>query len=90
MMTRRDALKTVALAAGALTFGTTLVRAQYTSSAKLVYPFKVPPLGYSYTRWSRTSMRLRCKFITTNTTAHRSKILIRHSRMLIQRFSRCR
>jgi hypothetical protein len=26
----------------ALTFGTTLVRAQYTSSAKLVYPFKVP------------------------------------------------
>jgi len=48
MMTRREALKTVALTAGALTFGTTLVRAQYTSSAKLVYPFKVPPLGYSY------------------------------------------
>ncbi len=48
MMTRREALKTVALTAGALTFGTTLVRAQYTSSAKLVYPSKVPPLGYSY------------------------------------------
>jgi superoxide dismutase, Fe-Mn family len=48
MTTPRDALKTVTLTAGALTFGTSVLRAQYTSSAKLVYPFKVPALGYSY------------------------------------------
>jgi len=91
MMTRREALKTVALTAGALTFGTTLVRAQYTSSAKLVYPFKVPPLGYSYDALEPYIDALTMqKSITTNTTAHTSKIIIRHWRMLIQRFSRCR
>jgi Fe-Mn family superoxide dismutase len=48
MMTRRDALKTVALSAGALAFGASLAQAQQTTTEKLVYPFKVPPLGYSY------------------------------------------
>ena len=48
MMTRRDALKTVALTTGALAFGASLVRAQQTATEKLVYPFKVPALGYPY------------------------------------------
>ena len=48
MMTRRDALKTVALTTGALAFGAALADAQQTATEKLVYPFKVPDLGYPY------------------------------------------
>ena len=48
MITRRDALKTVALTAGALTLAPSMLRAQNPLNAKLVYPFKVPDLGYPY------------------------------------------
>jgi Fe-Mn family superoxide dismutase len=48
MMTRRDALKTVALTTGALAFGASLADAQQTATEKLGYPFKVPDLGYPY------------------------------------------
>ncbi len=47
-MTRRDALKTVALTAGALTLDPSMLRAQNPPSTKLLYPFKVPDLGYPY------------------------------------------
>jgi superoxide dismutase, Fe-Mn family len=46
MMTRRDAIKTVALTAGALSLAPSLLRGQ--TNQKLTYPYKVPPLGYPY------------------------------------------
>ena len=48
MMTRRDALKTVALTTGALAFGASIAHAQQTATAKLVYPFELTDLGYPY------------------------------------------
>ena len=45
-MTRRDAIKTVALTAGALSLAPSLLRGETTQ--KLTYPYKVPDLGYSY------------------------------------------
>jgi superoxide dismutase, Fe-Mn family len=49
MMTRRSAIKTVALAAGAISMAPTLARAGTgTANAKLTYPYKVPDLGYPY------------------------------------------
>jgi superoxide dismutase, Fe-Mn family len=46
MMTRRDAIKTVALTAGALSLAPSLLRGQ--TVQKLTYPYKLPALGYSY------------------------------------------
>jgi superoxide dismutase, Fe-Mn family len=46
MMTRRDALKTVALTAGAMTLAPSLLRGE--NEEKLTYPYKVPDLGYPY------------------------------------------
>src|SRR5262249_6698556 len=48
MITRREALKTVALTAGALTLVPSLLRADTAGAAKLTYPYKVPDLGYGY------------------------------------------
>jgi superoxide dismutase, Fe-Mn family len=48
MITRRDAIKTVALAAGAFTLNPSLVRAENNETLSLTYPFKLPELGYSY------------------------------------------
>lgn len=49
MMTRRDAIKTVTLAAGAVTLAPSLLRAEQSSPpASLTYPFKLPDLGYPY------------------------------------------
>ena len=48
MITRREALKTVALTAGALTLVPPLLRADTAGAAKLTYPYKVPDLGYGY------------------------------------------
>jgi superoxide dismutase, Fe-Mn family len=48
MITRRDAIKTVALAAGAITLNPSLLRAEKNASAGQTYPFKVPELGYPY------------------------------------------
>jgi Fe-Mn family superoxide dismutase len=47
MITRRDAIKTVALTGGALALGTTLLRAQ-AAPAEPPAVFKLPPLGYDY------------------------------------------
>lgn len=47
MMTRRDALKTVALTAGALTLAPSLLRGGEPDE-KLTYPYKLPDLGYPY------------------------------------------
>jgi Fe-Mn family superoxide dismutase len=47
MMTRRDALKTVALTAGALTLAPSLLQGGEPDE-KLTYPYKVPDLGYPY------------------------------------------
>jgi superoxide dismutase, Fe-Mn family len=46
MMTRRDAIKTVALTAGALTLAPSLLRGE--NEEKLTYPYKLPDLGYAY------------------------------------------
>jgi Fe-Mn family superoxide dismutase len=46
MMTRRDAIRTVALTAGALTLAPSLLRGE--NEEKLTYPYKLPDLGYSY------------------------------------------
>src|SRR5271169_2186351 len=50
MMTRRDAIKTVALTAGALAVAPPFLQgaAADSSASSSVYPFKVPPLGYAY------------------------------------------
>jgi superoxide dismutase, Fe-Mn family len=50
MMTRRDAIKTVALTAGALAVAPRFVygAAADSSASSSVYPFKLPELGYSY------------------------------------------
>jgi Fe-Mn family superoxide dismutase len=49
MMTRRSAIKTVALATGAVALTPTFSRAETGSAgAKLTYPYKVPDLGYAY------------------------------------------
>lgn len=50
MKTRREVIKTVALAAGTLAIAPSLVQAQNSSATidTSVYPFKVPPLGYSF------------------------------------------
>ena len=50
MMTRREAIKTVALTAGALALGPSLVRAENPDAipGDSAYPFKVPDLGYAY------------------------------------------
>ncbi len=49
MMTRRSAIKTVALAAGAISLAPKFSWAETdTAIAKLTYPFKVPDLGYPY------------------------------------------
>jgi Fe-Mn family superoxide dismutase len=49
MMTRRSAIKTVALATGAIAVGPKFSRAETgAAGAKLTYPFKVPDLGYPY------------------------------------------
>ncbi|MFY9986248.1 MAG: superoxide dismutase [Chthoniobacterales bacterium] len=46
MMTRREAIKTVALTAGALTLAPSLIQAE--NEEKLTYPYKLPDLGYPY------------------------------------------
>jgi superoxide dismutase, Fe-Mn family len=46
MMTRRDAIKTVALTAGALTLAPSLLKGD--NEEKLTYPYKLPDLGYAY------------------------------------------
>jgi superoxide dismutase, Fe-Mn family len=50
MMTRRDAIKTVALTAGALAVAPPFAygAAADSSASSSVYPFKLPELGYSY------------------------------------------
>src|SRR6202011_4357716 len=49
MMTRRSAIKTVALTAGAISIAPKFSWAETdTAIAKLTYPYKVPDLGYSY------------------------------------------
>jgi superoxide dismutase, Fe-Mn family len=50
MMTRREAIKAVALTAGALAVAPSFVQGAdaATSVGDSVYPFKVPPLGYPY------------------------------------------
>jgi Fe-Mn family superoxide dismutase len=50
MMTRREACKTMALAAGALAVAPAILSAQSAteSAAAGVYPFQVPPLGYAF------------------------------------------
>src|SRR5260370_38110264 len=49
MMTRRSAIKTVALAAGAISLAPKFAWAETdTGIAKLTYPYKVPDLGYPY------------------------------------------
>ena len=49
MMNRRSAIKTVALAAGAISMAPKFSWAETdTAIAKLTYPFKVPDLGYPY------------------------------------------
>jgi Fe-Mn family superoxide dismutase len=50
MMTRREAIKAVALTAGAFAVAPSLVQGADADSTvgDTVYPFKVPPLGYSY------------------------------------------
>jgi len=50
MMTRREAIKAVALTAGALAVAPSFVQgtAAAASAGDSVYPFKVPPLGYPY------------------------------------------
>ncbi|HZC59957.1 MAG TPA: twin-arginine translocation signal domain-containing protein, partial [Chthoniobacterales bacterium] len=50
MMTRREAIKTVALTAGAFAVAPSLAQGADTDSnvGDTVYPFKVPPLGYPY------------------------------------------
>ena len=48
IMTRREAIKTVALTAGAIAVAPSLVDGQNTAQIGAGYPFKVPDLGYSY------------------------------------------
>jgi len=49
MMNRRSAIKTVALAAGAISMAPKFSWAETdTAITKLTYPFKVPDLGYPY------------------------------------------
>jgi len=50
MMTRREVIKTMALATGALTIAPSLLRGENTSSRVSASPgpFKVPELGYAY------------------------------------------
>ena len=50
MMTRREAIKTVALTAGALTVAPSFLRAQNTGTtpSNSTGPFKLPELGYAY------------------------------------------
>ena len=50
MMTRREAIKTVALTAGALAAGPSLLQGQTSDSSVggSTYPFKLAPLGYPY------------------------------------------
>ena len=48
IMTRREAIKTVALTAGAIAVAPSLVDGQNTAQGGAGYPFKVPDLGYSY------------------------------------------
>src|SRR5471032_2784341 len=50
MMTRREAIKAVALTAGALAVAPSFVRgaAADSSANSSTYPFKLPELGYSY------------------------------------------
>jgi superoxide dismutase, Fe-Mn family len=49
MMTRRSAIKTVALAAGAISLAPAFSRAETTTGiGKLTFPYKVPDLGYPY------------------------------------------
>src|SRR5215472_1999164 len=48
MMTRREAIKTVALTAGAIALAPSLVDGQNAAQEGSGYPFKVPDLGYSY------------------------------------------
>jgi superoxide dismutase, Fe-Mn family len=49
MMNRRSAIKTAALAAGAISLAPTFSRAETgTAITKLSYPYKLPELGYSY------------------------------------------
>jgi superoxide dismutase, Fe-Mn family len=50
MMTRREAIKAVALTAGALAVAPSFVRgaAADSSASSSIYPFKLPELGYSY------------------------------------------
>ena len=50
MITRREAIKTVALTAGAFAVAPSLAQGADTDSnvGDTVYPFKVPPLGYPY------------------------------------------
>ena len=50
MMARREAIKTVALTAGALALGPSLLRAENPNAipGDSAYPFKVPDLGYAY------------------------------------------
>jgi superoxide dismutase, Fe-Mn family len=50
MLTRREAIKTASLAAGALAFAPSVLRAESSgvNSSDATYPFKVPELGYDY------------------------------------------
>ena len=50
MMTRREAIKAVALTAGALAVAPSFVQgaAADSSASSSVYPFKLPELGYPY------------------------------------------
>jgi superoxide dismutase, Fe-Mn family len=51
MITRREAIKAVALTAGALTVAPSFLQGQTSDSSTGIpttYPFKVPPLGYPY------------------------------------------
>jgi Fe-Mn family superoxide dismutase len=49
MMTRRDAIKTVTLAAGTLALAPSLLRAEQSSlPSSLTYPFKLPGLSYPF------------------------------------------
>ncbi len=48
MITRRDAIKTVALAAGAVALNPSLIRAEQPAVTSETYPFKLPELGYPY------------------------------------------
>src|SRR6201987_3754397 len=50
MMTRREAIKAVALTAGAFTVAPSILEGQSTgaSASGSVYPFKVPDLGYPF------------------------------------------